>query len=78
MILSLIKDSEGLSEAERELRNLKEQLNEDFPVGPLIRKCCTLDQVSYLNCKSWHLFFQLFSEYVIRSHLLDYVELTPG
>ncbi|OIT04070.1 rna cytidine acetyltransferase 1 [Nicotiana attenuata] len=38
------EDSEGLSEAERELRNLKEQLNEDFPVGPLIRKCCTLDQ----------------------------------
>uniref|UniRef100_M1D313 Uncharacterized protein n=1 Tax=Solanum tuberosum TaxID=4113 RepID=M1D313_SOLTU len=38
------EDSEGLSEADRELRNLKEQLNEDFPVGPLIRKCCTLDQ----------------------------------
>lgn len=38
------EDSEGLSEAERELRDLKEQLNEDFPVGPLIRKCCTLDQ----------------------------------
>ncbi|MCD7470158.1 hypothetical protein HAX54_009819 [Datura stramonium] len=38
------EDSEGLSEAETELRNLKEQLNEDFPVGPLIRKCCTLDQ----------------------------------
>ncbi|OIT27221.1 rna cytidine acetyltransferase 1 [Nicotiana attenuata] len=38
------EDSEGLSEAERELRNLKEQLNEDFPVGPLIRKCSTLDQ----------------------------------
>ncbi|KAM3341778.1 hypothetical protein P3S68_026744 [Capsicum galapagoense] len=38
------EDSEGLSEAERELRNLKEQLNEDFPVGPLIRECCTLDQ----------------------------------
>ncbi|XP_009629176.1 RNA cytidine acetyltransferase 1-like [Nicotiana tomentosiformis] len=38
------EDSEGLSEAERELRNLKEQLNDDFPVGPLIRKCCTLDQ----------------------------------
>ncbi|KAK4351818.1 hypothetical protein RND71_027336 [Anisodus tanguticus] len=38
------EDSEGLSEAERELRNLKEQLNEDFPVGPLIHKFCTLDQ----------------------------------
>ncbi|KAK6924169.1 putative tRNA binding domain [Dillenia turbinata] len=35
---------EGLSEAERDLKNLKEQLNDDFPVGPLIRKCCTLDQ----------------------------------
>ncbi|KAK6922906.1 Helicase domain [Dillenia turbinata] len=35
---------EGLSEAERDLKNLKEQLNDDFPVGPLIKKCCTLDQ----------------------------------
>ncbi|GFP93320.1 upf0202 protein at1g10490 [Phtheirospermum japonicum] len=38
------EDSEGLLEAERELKNLKEQLNDDFPVGPLIRKCCTMDQ----------------------------------
>ncbi|WVZ25662.1 hypothetical protein V8G54_004206 [Vigna mungo] len=38
------EDSEELSEAELELKNLKEQLNEDFPVGPLIRKCCTMDQ----------------------------------
>jgi N-acetyltransferase 10 len=38
-------DSEGLSEAERNLKNLKEQLHEDFPVGPLVKKCCTLDQV---------------------------------
>ncbi|KAI8029766.1 RNA cytidine acetyltransferase 1 [Camellia lanceoleosa] len=41
---SVSEDSEGLSEAERDLKNLKEQLNDDFPVGPLIRKCCTLDQ----------------------------------
>ncbi|XP_027368437.1 RNA cytidine acetyltransferase 1-like [Abrus precatorius] len=38
------EDLEGLSEAQQELKNLKEQLNEDFPVGPLIKKCCTLDQ----------------------------------
>ncbi|KAG5613420.1 hypothetical protein H5410_024701 [Solanum commersonii] len=38
------EDSEGLSEAERELRNLKEQLNEDFLIDPLISECCTLDQ----------------------------------
>lgn len=38
------EDSEGLSEAERDLKNLKEQLNDDFPAGPLIKKCCTLDQ----------------------------------
>ncbi|XP_061972312.1 RNA cytidine acetyltransferase 1-like isoform X2 [Populus nigra] len=38
------EDSEGLSEAERGLKNLKEQLHQDFPVGPLIKKCCTLDQ----------------------------------
>ncbi|OAY35951.1 RNA cytidine acetyltransferase 1 isoform X1 [Manihot esculenta] len=38
------EDAEGLSEAERDLKNLKEQLHDDFPVGPLIKKCCTLDQ----------------------------------
>lgn len=38
------EDSEGLSVAERDLKNLKEQLNDDIPVGPLIRRCCTLDQ----------------------------------
>ncbi|WCJ31748.1 RNA cytidine acetyltransferase [Euphorbia peplus] len=38
------EDFEGLSEAERDLKNLKEQLHDDFPVGPLIKKCCTLDQ----------------------------------
>ncbi|KAG5041233.1 hypothetical protein AAZX31_05G172800 [Glycine max] len=38
------EDSDELSEAEQDLKNLKEQLNEDFPVGPLIKKCCTLDQ----------------------------------
>ncbi|XP_050206833.1 RNA cytidine acetyltransferase 1 [Mercurialis annua] len=38
------EDSEGLSEAQRDLKNLKEQLHDDFPVGPLIKKCCTLDQ----------------------------------
>lgn len=39
------KDSEGISESERELKDLKEQLSDTFPVGPLIKKCCTLDQV---------------------------------
>ncbi|KAI3721826.1 hypothetical protein L2E82_32845 [Cichorium intybus] len=38
------EDSEGLSEAERDLKDLKDQLKDDFPVGPLIKKCCTLDQ----------------------------------
>ncbi|XP_052195629.1 RNA cytidine acetyltransferase 1-like isoform X2 [Diospyros lotus] len=42
--VSVKEDSEGLSAAEHDLKNLKEQLNDDFPVGPLIRKCCTLDQ----------------------------------
>ncbi|XAR57323.1 tRNA(Met) cytidine acetyltransferase [Bertholletia excelsa] len=42
--VSINEDSEGLSESERDLKNLKEQLHDDFPVGPLIRKCCTLDQ----------------------------------
>ncbi|XP_076899312.1 RNA cytidine acetyltransferase 1-like [Bidens hawaiensis] len=38
------EDSEGLLEAERDLKALKEQLKDDFPVGPLINKCCTSDQ----------------------------------
>ncbi|KAF8716416.1 hypothetical protein HU200_026352 [Digitaria exilis] len=38
------EDSEGLSKRERELKDIKDQLREDFPVGPLIAKCCTLDQ----------------------------------
>uniref|UniRef100_A0A1J3I6L2 RNA cytidine acetyltransferase n=1 Tax=Noccaea caerulescens TaxID=107243 RepID=A0A1J3I6L2_NOCCA len=38
------EDSEGLSEAERDLKSLKDALDDDFPVGPLINKCCTLDQ----------------------------------
>ncbi|CAL1409069.1 unnamed protein product [Linum trigynum] len=38
------EDSEGLSEAERDLKNLKEELHDEFPVGPLVKKCCTLDQ----------------------------------
>ncbi|KAJ4970584.1 hypothetical protein NE237_003683 [Protea cynaroides] len=40
----IMEDSEGLSEAERDLKNLKEQLSSDILVGPLIKKCCTLDQ----------------------------------
>lgn len=44
-IPSFRKDPEGLSERERELKNLKEQFHDDFPVGPLIGKCCTMDQV---------------------------------
>ncbi|XP_057806961.1 RNA cytidine acetyltransferase 1-like [Salvia miltiorrhiza] len=42
--LPVQEDSEGLSEAERELKSLKEQLNGETPVGPLIRKCYTMDQ----------------------------------
>ncbi|CAL1380077.1 unnamed protein product [Linum trigynum] len=38
------EDSEGLSEAERDLKNLKDELHDEFPVGPLVKKCCTLDQ----------------------------------
>lgn len=42
--VAVAEDSEGLSEKERELKNLKEQFHDELPVGPLIRKCCTLDQ----------------------------------
>ncbi|KAK9130064.1 hypothetical protein Sjap_010551 [Stephania japonica] len=38
------EESEGLSNAQRDLKNLKEELIDAFPVGPLIKKCCTLDQ----------------------------------
>nr|XP_011461769.1 PREDICTED: UPF0202 protein At3g57940-like isoform X2 [Fragaria vesca subsp. vesca] len=42
--VSVKEDSEGISESERELKDLKEQLSDACPVGPLIKKCCTLDQ----------------------------------
>ncbi|KAL2342979.1 hypothetical protein Fmac_004264 [Flemingia macrophylla] len=42
--VSVKEESDQLSKAEQDLKDLKEQLCEDFPVGPLIRKCCTLDQ----------------------------------
>ncbi|CAH1421127.1 unnamed protein product [Lactuca virosa] len=32
------------SEAERDLKDLKKKLKDNFHVGPLIKKCCTLDQ----------------------------------
>lgn len=32
------------SEVDQDLKNLKDQLNDVFPVGPLLKKCCTLDQ----------------------------------
>lgn len=45
------QESEGLSEAEQDLKDLKEQLVDDFPVGPLIKRCCTLDQVEFVCFK---------------------------
>ncbi|CAN1842411.1 RNA cytidine acetyltransferase 1 [Linum perenne] len=35
---------EGLSEAERQLKDLKEELHDSYPAGSLVKKCCTLDQ----------------------------------
>nr|XP_011468502.1 PREDICTED: UPF0202 protein At3g57940-like [Fragaria vesca subsp. vesca] len=43
--VSVKEDSEGISELERELKDLNEQLSDACPVGPLIKKCCTLDQL---------------------------------
>ncbi|TQD71784.1 hypothetical protein C1H46_042675 [Malus baccata] len=43
-LYTMVMDSEGISESQRELKDLKEQLSDAFPVGPLIKKCCTLDQ----------------------------------
>lgn len=40
-----LKDEEGQSPTERDLKNLKEALQNEAIVGPLIRKCCTMDQV---------------------------------
>ncbi|KAL4195527.1 hypothetical protein AMTRI_Chr05g73770 [Amborella trichopoda] len=42
--VSVKEGSEGLSEGDLDLKNLKEQLHDDFPVGPLVVKCRTLDQ----------------------------------
>ena len=44
-----------LTEAERDLKELKESLRETQPVGPLVGKCRTLDQV-IMEC----IFFFLF------------------
>ncbi|MCL7037593.1 hypothetical protein MKW94_023735 [Papaver nudicaule] len=45
--------TEGLSEARRDLKSLQEQLNGDFPVGPILNKCLTFDQgkalISFLD-----------------------------
>eukprot|EP00252_Welwitschia_mirabilis_P011487 TRINITY_DN25743_c0_g1_i2.p1 TRINITY_DN25743_c0_g1~~TRINITY_DN25743_c0_g1_i2.p1 ORF type:complete len:908 (-),score=163.33 TRINITY_DN25743_c0_g1_i2:567-3083(-) len=41
---SVPEGEEGLSEAEKDLKSLKEQLRNDQPVGPLIGRCRTLDQ----------------------------------
>nr|GEY61617.1 RNA cytidine acetyltransferase 1-like [Tanacetum cinerariifolium] len=38
------KDSEGFSEAERDLKDLKEKFKDAMPFGPLIKQCYTLDQ----------------------------------
>ena len=51
-----LKGDEGLSEAEKDLKSLKEQLHDDQPVGPLIGKCRTLDQV--MNIFSLKTFLQ--------------------
>lgn len=42
--VTVMEDSEGLSEKEKELKTLKEQFHDDLPVGPLVGKCCTMDQ----------------------------------
>ncbi|WJX27399.1 hypothetical protein P8452_16218 [Trifolium repens] len=42
--VSVKEDSVGLSKADQELKNLKEQLDGNLYIGPLIRECCTLDQ----------------------------------
>ncbi|KAG8077260.1 hypothetical protein GUJ93_ZPchr0007g3842 [Zizania palustris] len=43
-ILIYVWDTEGLSEMERELKDLKDQFHEGFPIGPLIGKSFTMDQ----------------------------------
>lgn len=48
-----MKDSEGLSERERELKDLKEQLRDTAPMGQLVGKCCTLDQVLTCSTPFW-------------------------
>ncbi|KAI3866765.1 hypothetical protein MKW92_052498 [Papaver armeniacum] len=51
--VAVTEGSEGLSESQHDLKNLKEQLNGDFPVGPIINNCKTLDQgkavISFLD-----------------------------
>ena len=48
-----------LTEAERDLKELKESLRETQPVGPLVGKCRTLDQV----IREYKVFKQSSTEY---------------
>ncbi|KMZ63710.1 hypothetical protein ZOSMA_3G01950 [Zostera marina] len=47
--VSVLEDEEGQSPTERDLKNLKEALQNEAIVGPLIRKCCTMDQGKALD-----------------------------
>ncbi|KAH7837333.1 hypothetical protein Vadar_012678 [Vaccinium darrowii] len=43
-VSSIIEDQESLPGAEQDLLSLKEQLLDEFPVGPLVGMCTTFDQ----------------------------------
>ncbi|KAL3697204.1 hypothetical protein R1sor_011280 [Riccia sorocarpa] len=54
--LPVIEGEEGLTEAEKDLKELKESLKDTLPVGPLVGKCRTLDQakavITFLDAAS--------------------------
>jgi hypothetical protein len=45
---SCVQGEEALTEAERDLKELKESLKDTQPMGALVDRCKTLDQVSWL------------------------------
>lgn len=57
-----LNEGEGLTEAERDLKELKDSLRETQPVGPLVGKCRTLDQA-----KAVITFLDAISEKTLRS-----------
>ena len=60
-LLWLLQGEEILSEADKDLKDLKESLRDTQPAGQLVQKCRTLDQVILLS--TWFIAMKPFIVY---------------